>query len=529
MIIEKGSSEPRNEETMTANSKPNSEKSSGSGISRRNGSAKDGRSESAENGESTGKKVDSQEVDLEFQEALKKVASDSGEGAEKVTGSRPEPLLRTGKKKVAGRGDGEMMKIPVIPPRDPENPGSDGDGPNWTEWIIDSNPMYLISVLMMMYGLMLVSREALENNIGVGTVTLFFGIQNVYEIVLVAMGIFLLKTQTNLRHGKMLLFFIMAFMADLTGYMVRISAMDATWGKTVALSYLVLGAFKIIAVVQYLKITPRWERLVYPISAFAIIYFAPQYLYHVMDSVGKGSAVAGQPASFFSGHTEVYMIWLFAAFIQIPTIVGTWKNNDLEEDVYNPCFGNERHFYWGILLFPFIVLPYQLFKNVLADAASANSALANMNFVLIPYALFGIFFTQAFFRKYIEREISLNLYDFCMLMLAFLFSLGTDQSTEVVAPLAFVNKLLVVCGHAAVAVSRKNALSAGFLASVALYYCFGMIKYGAGRAYDYASQLSRVAWAGILMVGSFAFLGLGFFLSLKSRPRRVLTPGTENA
>ncbi len=427
----------------------------------------------------------------------------------------------------AANGNGRRPPPSVPPTRRSRQQGGDGEaaGTNGglSQWFIDANPLYLISVLLMFLGLLLVSGEANTKQVGVETVALFFGIQNIYEMLMVAMGIYLLRSSTNLRHGKILLLFVLIFMADLTFYQVRISALSAGWGQMVSLLYLLSGAVKLGLAVHLLRITPYWDRLLFPMGAFALIYFAPQYVYHSMDAVGRaGASAAGVP---FSGVTEIYMIWVLAALIQLPFIVATWRRSNLEDSTPHALLGTEQSFYWALLLVPFVALPFQLVKNMMADAMAANRAIADMTFVYVPYLLAGLFFVQAFIQKTIRQQGCQNGFDFVMLMGVVGFAWVTWQPGEIMAPLGKANLLLALAGHIAVVITRQNLYSAGFLTMIVTWQFFGWIKAGMLRAAGFLSELSSLAWAGILMTGSFIFLGLGFLLSLKSGRQGALATG----
>lgn len=412
-----------------------------------------------------------------------------------------------------GAGDSRPIREDGVPPS-----GQDGDGGEnggWMRLIIDANPLYLLSVLLMIAGLYLVNGAASENAVGVGTVTGFFGVQNVYEIVLVAMAIYLLRTGTNSRHGKLLLLFVMVFLADLTFYQVRIAVMDRSWGFTLSTFYLILGAAKVWAVLAWLEIKVRWERLVYPLMAFGMIYYAPNYIYSVMDSTGNGNS--GMP---FSGQVDVYMIWLVAAAIQLPVIVANWRKSSLEEAEPNPYVGDATTFSWVLLLFPFAILPFQLEKNVMADAAAGNPAIGKLTFVYLPYLLAGVFFFQSFFRTQIAKIYSINAYDAAVLIGLTLFALFTARTDEIGGGLSTINWYLVFGAHLVVALTRRNLFCAGFLGLVAVRY-FGLgIKTAAGNIYDYGRTLSTTTWAALLMAGSFISLGLGFLLSIGTKNLR---------
>lgn len=394
---------------------------------------------------------------------------------------------------------------------------SDGDSP-WGDWmrlVIDANPLYLLSVLLMIAGLYLINGAASEHSVGVGTVAGFFGIQNVYEIVLVAMAIFLLRTGTNSRHGKLLLIFVLVFLADLTFYQVRIAVMDPTWGFVLATLYLLLGAAKVGALLYWLEIKVRWERLVYPLLAFGMIYFAPQYLYSVMDSTGSGHT--GMP---FAGHVDVYLIWLVAAAIQLPVIVANWRNSSLEKPEPNRFFGDATTFYQVLILFPFLALPFQLEKNVVADAVAGNSSIGSLGFVYLPYLLAGVFFLQSFCRSWIAKYYSINSFDAVVLVSLTIYTLITARTDETGSGLSNINWYIIMGAHLAVAFTRQNLVCASFLGLVVLRYFSVGIKSVAIDAYEYGRTLSTTAWAGLLVAGSFLSLGLGFLLSLGTKNLR---------
>jgi len=397
----------------------------------------------------------------------------------------------------------------------PEGANGTPSGGDWMRFLIDANPLYLLSVLMMIAGLYLVSSAASGREVGVDTVAGFFGIQNVYEIVLVAMAIYLLRTGTNGRHGRLLLIFVMIFFADLTFYQVRIAAMDPTWAFFIAAFYLLLGAAKVGAVIYWLEIRVQWDRLVYPLFAFGMIYFAPQYLYAVMDSVGVEKTTTP-----FTGQADVYLIWLVAAAIQLPVIVSNWRKNSLEESVPNRFFGDANSFYRALLLFPFVALAFQLDRNVMADAASGNGAIGSLAFVYVPYLLAGVFFLQSFFRGMIGKYCTTNVYDAVAMLVLTLLAWMTSRTDEIGIGLTNINWYIIIGVHIALAVTRLNPICASFLAAVLFKFMAGGVKTMAGNIYEYGRGLSTMAWAGLLMAGSFISLGLGFLVSIGSRDLR---------
>ncbi len=439
------------------------------------------------------------------------------------------------------------QKLETIPVNQDESPTSEpeSEGGGILDWLIDNNPLYLLSVIFMFGGLLLVSKASYQVPGQVGpdatlaTVVAFFGVQNVYEIIMVGMAIYLIANRVNARHGKILLALELLFLADLTYYQVRIASMSASSQeafKSWAISggYLVLAAAKLIAVTTYLRlqIPPHW--LFYPLAAFATIYFGPQYLYYAVDGVGTAGSfkvLASQgvkSVSNFSGVSDLYFIWLVAALIQIPVIIRGWKQKAVPDSIPNELVGDESPLYYVLFLFPFLIVPIQTIANVYPDAIAANAALNNPAFI-IPYLVLGLFFVDAFCSKQIDETIGRNQYHFWGLMAVMVLALVAGGTLKFYPDLQFTvwdaNKSLIIAAHLIVGIGRGNAMSLGFIGVVVVYHLIGFMKSIAQNVYDQTKDLSLVQWASMLMGASFVFLGLGFWVSVRgAKSRRAKRP-----
>lgn len=433
--------------------------------------------------------------------------------------------------------DSDGMPDPPVPP-------GDGGGRNAAEglgdladWFYRNNPLYLLSVLLMFAGLFLVS-QANDTGVDLFTVVGFYGVQAVYELLMLGMGLYLLKTLVNRGHGLILLFFLLIFACDLTFYQVRISGLAGfakqTWvAQAVAAGTFLFAAFKLGLVVWMLGLKSRVECLAYSLGAFALIYLGPQKLYALID--------AGRATATTFGWWEIYLLWLVAAALALPVIVANWRATGFAQPRENPYVGDENRLYRWLVLLPAVVVPLQIVINIHPDARSVNPNLDGMLYCMIPYLVTLLFLVEVFAREFIAEWVTVNFYDFWLLLMLFVAALLAQGNDMIFLgpenPKALVerfgdlylnpyriNLLLVIFAQAVCALTRANAMSAGFVLTVGGYFMLGSLKQGVAAAYDYANAFSRVTWAAILMVFSFLFLGLGFAMSLLGARKPDPTP-----
>jgi hypothetical protein len=399
----------------------------------------------------------------------------------------------------------------------------DDSPPDFTQWFYNNNPFYLLSVFFMFLGLYMVTQSMNSEALSLKKVVFFFMISNIYEILIIAMGLYLFRSHTCYRHGKILLFFIPLFLCDITFYQVRISAMSSSqgyaWvGYTVSGIYFLLAIAKIAVVMYFLKITFRLENFLYPVSALGIIYAAPHILYYLIEN--GGSAGSQSYFSVSGGFIEVYTIWLFASLIQIPVIIRNWEIQRIEDNTPNRFLGNEKYFYRVLVLIPFILLPVQLFLNINLDARAANPELGLGGYTLVPYLAAAIFFIQIFIRKYFDLSTS-NAYDFFNLCFLYLVAVTTQFDHSVFNNISFtphdLNLLLVCSAHLMCFMTRNNIFCGGFVTIFFLYYSSSWYLGIAEESVVKLKKLSLAAWGGITMVFSFIFLAAGFIYSIKGQ------------
>lgn len=394
-----------------------------------------------------------------------------------------------------------------LPPTD--NPG-EGD---FFSWFRNNNPLYLLSVVFMLLGLYLVGSELETGKISILTVTGFFAIQNLYEILMIAMALYLLKNHIQSDHGKLLLIFVMVFLGDLTFYQVRISGMHQLAGNITTFVYIALAIAKFIVVIKVLDLKIHGARIFYAFSAFALIWVGPKIAYYMVDSVGKGSI------GFFDGSYFYYSLWLTAGLIHLPLIIENWRHNTLEEHEPNPYLGNATPFWRWLMVFPFIVMPVQLYLNAMSDSYGFMEKSLPLPAVIAPWAICAAFFAQTMWRKKCEEWSGINVFDTTVLVI---FLCVTMIFAPAFSAPVIINHLLLVAGLLVTWITRENHVNGLALGFMTVWYVGAQLKVMASSAIKFGSGMSRTVWAALLMLGSFVLLGLGFLISINRSDKKDL-------
>lgn len=387
----------------------------------------------------------------------------------------------------------------------------------FADWFRKNNPLYLLSVVLMLFGLYLAGSELETGKVSTLAVSGFFAVQNLYEILMVGMALYLLKNRIQPEHGKLLLIFVLLFLGDLTFYQVRISGLNYMAGGIATAVYLLLAIIKFAAVIKVLGLTMHRARIFYVFSAFTLIWVAPKIAYLMVDSIGKESL------SYFDGSYVFYSLWLIAGLIHLPLIIENWKNNLLNTSCENKYLGNETTFWRWLIIFPFVLLPVQLLLNVMSDSYRMVNPTMPVAAVIAPWLLGAAFFIQTLWRHHIKTQNGINTFD-SVVMLSFLAIVMLTSSAATVP--VVINYLLLVTGLMVTWLTRDNNLNASGMAFVGLWHAGDQMLRGASYAVHYGSGLSRLAWAGILMGGSFVLLVIGFIFSI-GKPRTGEPINTE--
>ncbi len=402
-------------------------------------------------------------------------------------------------------------------------------------WFIEHNPFYIFSVLLMFCGLYLANTAITQSGKeSVNQLLFFFTIQNVYEILIILMAVYLLKKKIQPEQGLALILFSCFFMTDITMYQMRIAGCGEQYGKwlcySVAAIYFSLAVFKVLYIILKLKITINPECLFFILSGILFIYSMPLILDYFVTTMATQSSF---------GWWEIYLIWLLAAMIQLPLIVRNWKNQPLSRVENGHYLEDNNLIYKILLIIPLFVIPFQLIYNTHADLKIINPDLNEMLYSIIPYLVCMIFFLESLYHNYIVKALEQYIYDFLPLLFLVIISFGLrTENVDIFKGVRFTpfyfNLIVILIAQMALAVTRRNKFSCAFVAIAIIWSSQNMLRYlydnfVSSMHYMYAiiirlikattffvKNLSRITIAIIMIISSFAALGLGFVFSLKS-------------
>lgn len=262
------------------------------------------------------------------------------------------------------------------------------------EWLEKNNPLYLISVLFMLLGLYL-AGTTIDNpaEVSVSAILSIFAIQNVYELIVVGMAIYLLKNKIQNEHGKMLLAFGLILMGDITFYQVRISSLSTLIGWGATLLYILLALIKFVAVIKLLNLKVYKSRIIFLLSSFLLVWISPKLTYLILDSTNF---------KYVYEIPIIYYIWLAAALIQVPFIVENWGKAEIHETINNTYLGDETRIWrWG-MIFVFFLLPIQIFLNVM-DSYRIMMPEVPVETVILPWVLCSVYFCKSMWIDLLEE------------------------------------------------------------------------------------------------------------------------------
>jgi hypothetical protein len=388
---------------------------------------------------------------------------------------------------------------------------------SFKRWLIANNPFYLLSVFFMFWGLYLASVDGATGRgpESLKGLLIFYAVENIYELIMFAMAIYLLHKRVNQPHGRLLVFFIIIFLCDAAMYQSVIAnscAIDTLWiGAAVSALYFILAALKLGLLIHFLRIKICYEAVFYTLASLALLYFVPHFINYLVIT----------NTSNYNVWWIFYYIMLVAALVQLPLIAAGWnkKYDDFVEERDNKFWGaSELNFYKLIVIIPFVAVPVQILLNAASDLKSIDHTFSNFDYGFVPYLLFSVFFIQSVYKKLISSYfISLNSYDFTCTLVIFAAAVITKPiDISVFGDTALyphrINIFLIIAANIVFFITRKNYMSVSFAAILGLYYTksyyYGVIEY---------INSSSVTRAAAFITVSFIMLAAGFVLSLSGR------------
>jgi hypothetical protein len=157
----------------------------------------------------------------------------------------------------------------------------DPSGWRWLSFIIDHNPCFLPSALLMFLGCYLLNSAMDVRAADIGKALLLLATINVYEAALIALGLALIpKSAGRGRDGVLLLFVELLFLADGAFLVAQLVQATQAWGWLIALTVAALAIIKVAVIQNALRIPVRGRTLGFLTLQVLLIYGLPVILSH---------------------------------------------------------------------------------------------------------------------------------------------------------------------------------------------------------------------------------------------------------
>jgi hypothetical protein len=143
----------------------------------------------------------------------------------------------------------------------------------WLLMVMDHNPCYLLSGMCMLLGCGLLNWALYDKGGDVRKMLTLLAVVNVYELLLVSLGLVLIKRSAFLRDGRILLGLEAVFLVDITFINGVISTVSASAGMLTGLTLLVLSSAKAWVIFRALRLPMArrmWAFLTLTIAAVVL-------------------------------------------------------------------------------------------------------------------------------------------------------------------------------------------------------------------------------------------------------------------
>lgn len=129
----------------------------------------------------------------------------------------------------------------------------------WLTWIIDHNPCFILSGLSMLFGCHLLNLTLYTPAGDTHKLLGLLAVVNVYELLLVFIGLVLIRKPVFVRDGRILLGLEAMFLCDVTFTSGIIATVDPLWGFAIAAILLALAGVKLALILRALGAPVAWR------------------------------------------------------------------------------------------------------------------------------------------------------------------------------------------------------------------------------------------------------------------------------
>ena len=186
--------------------------------------------------------------------------------------------------------------------------------PGWVRLVIDRNPFFLLSAICMMLGCTVLNVALYTPAGDVRNLLILLGVVNVYEAVLIGLGVVLLRRhEAERRDAHTLMGLEAVFLADSTFVAGVISTIDARWGLMLNGVLLALSLVKVVIVARALHL-PRANRIILLVALQLLAVLLTPTLFKQIAMQRRG----------FLPEIAVYLAWWVAGLLPVIAAALLW-------------------------------------------------------------------------------------------------------------------------------------------------------------------------------------------------------------
>lgn len=375
-------------------------------------------------------------------------------------------------------------------------------------FIIDHNPCYLLSGILMLFGCWLLN-SALHTKAGdIRKLLVLLLIINLYEALLILLGLTLIKRIAFKRDGRILLGLQALFLVDVTFFTGVISTIDFAWGLLINLAVFALAALKVRIILKGLHLPGSGRMSLFILAQVFLLLMVPTFFKSIVLPTGHIPALA------------VYFTWWLAGLLLLLGLL-LYRLPPSRRRLLDPP-GVEH----GMAVF-FIVLPFASLLVHLYSAAWVYSIDFHPAFaapVLLGLALAAGILESPRLQRYLILRLQVLLIAISIYLSAFPSSFSFSLSSPdgfVISPLRLT--LVAIAALSIYFIWRHD--SPGFLFAALLCLAAAMLGPTLPIIFNNLAALftstrrlvprTTLQWGILSVSASFAMLALGAVLSLK--------------
>ena len=157
----------------------------------------------------------------------------------------------------------------------------------WWHWIVEFNPFYLLSAVAMLFGVGALSNQSTWNPVPLSQLMPLLGALQVYEIAMLATGVWLYKKVGPRRDALQIVGLVMLFAVDVSFLMSEIATSDLAVGVATSAGLLGLALLKAGVIVAVVKPVISAATLVTGGVGLLMLHATPVLL-TILDDEGGG-------------------------------------------------------------------------------------------------------------------------------------------------------------------------------------------------------------------------------------------------